>query len=150
MFAGFAIIGSAVAAWRLPDIDTRVASLVVLGMVLTPIQVYLGRETVLVYEMDILSLHFWTAILIFGLFVVATVLVWRSALGAETVTAAFGLGLLSVPLHIALSPTDLGVVSEYSPTVQLLQYGVTLALIAAVIVAIMVGRWRFDDARYLP
>nr|WP_206335406.1 COX15/CtaA family protein [Natronolimnobius sp. AArcel1] len=145
MFAGVAIIGSAVAAWRLPNIDTRVATLVVLGMVLTPIQVYLGRETVLVYEMDILSLHFWTAILIFALFVIATVLVWKSALSADAVTAAFGLGLVSLPLHVALSPTDLGVVSEYSPTVQLLQYGVTLALIAAVIIAVMVGRWRFDD-----
>ncbi len=80
MFAGFAIIGSALAAWRSPSIDTRVAALVVLGMVLTPIQVVLGRETVLQYEMTILSLHFWTAVLIFALFVVATVLVWESSL----------------------------------------------------------------------
>ena len=145
MFAGFAIVGSAVAAWRLPSVDRRVASLVVGGTALTPIQVYLGRETVLQYEMEILSLHFWTAILIFSMFTVATVLVWKPRLTAGAVSAALGLGLVSLPLHVALSPTDLGVVTEYSPTVQLVQYGVTLALIASVIVATMVGRWRFDD-----
>ncbi|AXR77816.1 COX15/CtaA family protein [Natrarchaeobaculum sulfurireducens] len=145
MFAGFAIIGSALAAWRLEDIDNRVASLVVLGMILTPIQVYLGGQTVLQYEMEILSLHFWTAILIFAMFVVATVLVWQSSLTAGSVTTALAVGLVSLPLHVALSPTDLGVVTSYSPTVQLFQYGVTLSLLGALIVATMVGRWHFDD-----
>ena len=79
MFAGFAIVGTAVAAWRDSSLDARVTLTVVLGMVLTPIQVVLGRETVLQYRMEILSLHFWTAILIFGLFVVATALVWKDA-----------------------------------------------------------------------
>ncbi|WP_186336764.1 COX15/CtaA family protein [Natrarchaeobaculum sulfurireducens] len=145
MFAGFAIIGSALASWRLEDIDNRVASLVVLGMILTPIQVYLGGQTVLQYEMEILSLHFWTAILIFAMFVVATVLVWQSSLTAGSVTTALAVGLVSLPLHVALSPTDLGVVTSYSPTVQLFQYGVTLSLLGALIVATMVGRWHFDD-----
>lgn len=145
MFAGFAIIGSALAAWRSPSIDGRVTALVVGGMLLTPIQVYLGRETVLQYEMEILSLHFWTAVLIFSMFVVATVLVWKAKLRAGHVAGALGLGLVTLPLHVALSPTDLGVVTDYTPTIQLLQYGVTLALITSVIVATMVGRWRFDD-----
>ncbi len=145
MFAGFAMIGSALAAWRLPSIDRKVASLVILGMVLTPIQVYLGRETVFQYQMDILSLHFWTAVLIFSMYVIATVLVWRSKFSASHVTAALGLGLVSLPLHVALSPTDIGVVTSYSPTIQLVQYGVTLALLASVIVATMVGRWSIDD-----
>jgi heme a synthase len=149
MFAGFAIVGSALAAWRTPSVDSRVTALVVGGMVLTPIQVYLGRETVLQYQMDILSLHFWTAVLIFAMFVVATALVWKSSLRAGHVAGALGIGLATLPLHVALSPTDLGVVTEYSPTVQLLQYGVTLTLLASVVVATMVGRWRFDDGRLL-
>ena len=149
MFAGFAIVGSALAAWRSSSVDRRVLSLVVLGMALTPIQVYLGRETVLSYEMEILSLHFWTAVVIFTLYVVATVLVWRSTFRASHVSAALGVGLVSLPLHVALSPTDLGVVTEYSPTIQLLQYGVTLALLASVVVAVMVGRWRFGDRRLI-
>jgi len=145
MFAGFGIVGSALAAWRLEDVDNRVASLVVLGMVLTPIQVYLGGQTVLQYEMEILSLHFWTAILIFAMFVVATVLVWRSSLTGGSVTTALAVGLVSLPIHVALSPTDLGLVTSYSPTVQLFQYGVTLSLLGSLIVATMVGRWHFDD-----
>jgi len=147
MFAGFAIVGSALAAWRLPSIDRRVAGLVVGGALLVPIQVYLGRATVFQYRMEILSVHFWTAVLIFSLFAVAAVLVWSSALGAGHVTAALGLGLAALPAHVAFSPTDLGLVTEYSPTVQLLQYGVTLALLASVIVASLVGRWRLDDRR---
>ncbi|ELY95940.1 MULTISPECIES: hypothetical protein [Natrialba] len=145
MFAGFAIIGSAIAAWRSPTVDRRVAALVVLGMVLTPVQVYLGRATVTQYTMDILSLHFWTAILIFTMFVVATTLVWKNSLSTTHVRGALGIGLLALPAHVALSPTDLGMVTEYTPTMQLLQYGVTLTLIAASIVATMTGRWRYDD-----
>ncbi|ARS91157.1 cytochrome oxidase assembly protein [Natrarchaeobaculum aegyptiacum] len=141
MFAGFAIVGSALAAWRLEDVDDRVASLVILGMILTPIQVYLGGQTVLQYQMEILSLHFWTAILIFAMFVIATVLVWRGSFSVRTITGAFVVGLLTLPAHVALSPTEFGVVTDYSPTVQLLQYGVTLTLIGAVIVATMVTRW---------
>ncbi|MDQ2051311.1 cytochrome oxidase assembly protein [Natronolimnohabitans sp. A-GB9] len=147
MFAGFAIIGSALAAWRLPDIDKRVVGLVVAGMILTPIQVVLGRETVTQYTMDILELHFWTAVLIFVLFIVATVLVWSSRLTATHVTGALGLGALSVPFHVALSPLVIGDITSYSPSVQMAQYGVTLALLAAVIVAVMVGRRRFESGR---
>ena len=147
MFAGFGIIGSALAGWRLPSVDRRVAGLVAGGALLTPIQVYLGRATVLQYQLQILSLHFWTAVLIFSLFVVATVLVWKSAFTASTVTGALVVGLVSLPLHAALSPTDIGVVTNYSPTMQLLQYGVTLALLSSVIVAAMVGRWQLADRR---
>lgn len=147
MFAGFGIIGSALAAWRSAAVDNRVTSLVVLGMVLTPVQVALGRATVLQYEMEILSLHFWTAMLIFSVFVIATVLVWAQKLTATHVTGALGLGLLALPVHVVLSPSTLGIVTEYSPTIQLLQYGVTLTLLASVIVATMVGRWRFNNGR---
>ncbi|MFP8952597.1 cytochrome oxidase assembly protein [Natrialbaceae archaeon A-arb3/5] len=147
MFAGFAIIGSALAAWRAPSIDRRVVALVVLGMILTPIQVILGRETVLQYEMAILSLHFWTAVLIFALFVVATVLVWQSRLTRTHVTAALALGIISLPLHVVLSPAVGSHTATYSPTVQMVQYGVTLALLGSAIVAAMVGWNEFDDRR---
>lgn len=147
MFAGIGIVASGAAAWLSSSIDRRVLWLVVVGTVLTPIQVYLGRETVLQYQMDILSLHFWTAVLIFGMFTVATVLVWESRLHGGQVTWALGVGLLSLPFHVALSPTSLGVISEYTPTVQLFQYAVTLALIGSVIFAVMVGRWRYESRR---
>ncbi|AFZ71648.1 COX15/CtaA family protein [Natronobacterium gregoryi] len=147
MFAGFAIIGSAVTAWRTPTVDRRVTALVVLGMILTPIQVVLGWQTVAQYTMDILSLHFWTAVLIFGLFVVATVLVWEHRLRASHVTGALALGAAAVPFHVLLSPPIIADVSSYSATVQMLQYGVTLAVVAAAIVAPMVGRRQLEDGR---
>lgn len=143
MFAGFAIVGSALAAWRLPDVDRRVAGLVVLGTVLTPVQVALGRETVTQYTMGVLSLHFWTAVLIFTLFLVATVLVWESRLTGTHVTAALAIGIVALPAHVVLSPVVGSHISTYSPTMQMTQYGVTLALLGAAIVAAMVGRRRF-------
>ncbi|AGB31988.1 uncharacterized protein required for cytochrome oxidase assembly [Natrinema pellirubrum DSM 15624] len=150
MFAGFAIIGSAIAAWRLPDIDRNVAGLVVLGMVLTPVQVALGRETVTTYTMDILSLHFWTAVTIFTLFLVATVLVWAHRLTGRHVAAALVLGLVALPVHVALSPVVGSALSSYSPTMQMAQYGVTLVLLGAAIVAAMVGRRRLTGRAVIP
>ena len=150
MFAGFAIIGSALAAWRLPDVDRRVTGLVVLGMVLTPVQVALGRETVTQYTMDILSLHFWTAVTIFTLFLVATVLVWISRLTATHVTGALALGIVALPAHVILSPVVDAGIETYSPTMQLIQYAVTLTLLGAAIVAAMVGRRRFTGRSVTP
>jgi cytochrome c oxidase assembly protein subunit 15 len=149
MFAGFGIVGSALAAWRLSSVGRRVAALVGAGALLTPVQIYLGRATVLQYELSVLSVHFWTAVLIFSVFVLATTLVWKAGLGTGHVLAALGLGLAALPVHVALSPTSVGVVTEYSPTVQLLQYGATLALLASVIVAVAVGQWRLTDRRLL-
>ncbi|RZV10708.1 cytochrome c oxidase assembly protein subunit 15 [Natrinema hispanicum] len=150
MFAGFAIIGSALAAWRLPDVDRRVTGLVVLGMVLTPVQVALGRETVTQYTMDILSLHFWTAVTIFTLFLVATVLVWASRLTTTHVTGALALGIVALPAHVILSPVVDAGIETYSPTMQLIQYAVTLTLLGAAIVAAMVGRRRYTGRSVTP
>jgi len=145
MFAGFTVIGSGLTAWLSSSVDRRVAPLVVLGTLLTPVQVYLGRETVLQYKMEVLSLHFWTAVLIFSLFTVATVLVWREKLTANHATVALIIALFTLPLHVLMSPTQLGVVTEYTPTVQLLQYGVTLTLIASVVLATMVSSWESES-----
>nr|WP_277410178.1 cytochrome oxidase assembly protein [Natrinema longum] len=150
MFAGFAIIGSALAAWRLPDVDRRVAGLLVLGMVLTPVQVALGRETVQQYTIDILSLHFWTAVLIFTLFLVATVLVWAPRLTGTHVIGALALGIVALPAHVVLSPVIGSELSSYSPTMQMTQYGVTLVLLGAAIVAAMIGRRRFTGRVLVP
>ncbi|WP_049941688.1 cytochrome oxidase assembly protein [Haloterrigena turkmenica] len=147
MFAGFAIIGTAVAAVRLPDVDRRVAGLVVAGLVLTPIQVALGRETVTTYTMDILGLHFWTAISIFVVFTVATVLVWAPRLTAGHVTGALTVGAIALPVHVVVSPTVISDITTYGPSMQMFQYGVTLVILASVIVATIIGRRRFDERR---
>ncbi len=150
MFAGFAIVGSALAAWRLPDVDRRVTGLVVLGMFLTPVQVALGRQTVKQYTIDILSLHFWTAVTIFTLFLIATVLVWAPRLTGTHVTVALALGIVALPAHLVLSPAIDAGIAIYSPTMQLTMYAVSLTLLGAAIVAAMIGRRRFTGRAVAP
>ena len=147
MFAGFAIVGTAIVALLNSSISRRVTGAVVLGMLLTPVQVYLGAETVLGYSLEVLNLHFWTAVLIFVLFAYATVLVWMSRLEARHVTAALGVGLVTVPLHVGFSSVFLGDITQYSAGVQTAQYAVTLALFGIVTLVPMVGRKRFDDTQ---
>ncbi len=145
MLAGFAIIGSAIAAIRSANVDNRIAGLVTAGMILTPIQVYLGRETVLSYELTILNFHFWTAILIFILFVVALVLTWQAQLGTKHVSLALGLAAVTVPVQVLLSPLF---IQQNTPVTLSIQNGVILTLIGAVILAVMVGRTQFDDPKH--
>ncbi|SFS49286.1 cytochrome c oxidase assembly protein subunit 15 [Halostagnicola kamekurae] len=144
MFAGFAIIGTAVASIRRANVDRRVTALVVLGMVLTPVQVALGRETVQQYTTNILSLHFWTAILIFTLFVVATILVWAPRLTAGQVTTAFAVGSLTVPAHVGLSLFYLAPTTSYPPRVQIAQYALSLAVVSVAVFVVLVGRRHFE------
>ena len=138
--AGIFIVATAVAAW-LGTVDSKVTAAVVLGMVLTPIQVYLGRETVLGYEMLVLDFHFWTALVIFVLFIAATVWVLAGKFTAPHVAGALVVGVVSVPVHVALSPVFIG---TYTPVIQTLQYTATLVLLTAVIVAAIVGTRRIE------
>lgn len=141
MLAGFAIIASAAIALVSDEIDRRVAWLVTAGMVLTPIQVYLGRETVLTYEMTVLNFHFWTAIVIFVLFVVALVLVWHHQLSTRHVALALAVGAITVPIQVLLSPLF---IQQNTPTTLTLQMGVLLTLIGVVTLAAMVGPNRLE------
>lgn len=141
MVAGFFIIGTALAAWLGARADSRVRYAVTLGLLLTPIQVLLGRETVLTYEMTILSLHFWTAVVIFALFAASVILVWAPSLSAGHVTAALAVGAAAVPVHVALSPLFIG---SYTAVIQTAQYAAILALLTAVLVGVIVGRRRYE------
>jgi len=141
MVAGFFIVGTAVAAWRSPSVRSWVTYAITAGMVLTPIQVYLGRETVFVYDLTILNMHFWTAIVIFVLFLVAAVAVIADRLTAKHVTAAFLVGAAVVPAHVVLSPVF---VDSYSPVIQTLQYSATLTIAAAAVIVAMIGPRRFE------
>ncbi|MHC3438302.1 COX15/CtaA family protein [Natrialbaceae archaeon A-gly3] len=138
--AGIFIVATAAIAW-LSNVDSKVATAVTLGMVLTPIQVYLGRETVLGYDMLVLDFHFWTAIVIFVLFVAATVAVVGSSLTATHVAIALVAGAASIPVHVALSPIFIG---TYTPVIQTLQYTATLGLLTVTIIAAMIGFRRVD------
>ncbi|MCU4740470.1 COX15/CtaA family protein [Halobacteria archaeon AArc-m2/3/4] len=142
MVAGFFIVGTAIVAWRAKTIDRRITYAVTLGLILTPIQVTLGRETVLSYEMTILSLHFWTAVVIFALFVVSAILVWAHRLTTTHVTLALAVGAVSVPLHVALSPLF---IDSYTAVIQTAQYAAVLTLLSAVSLAAIVGWRRYES-----
>jgi cytochrome c oxidase assembly protein subunit 15 len=150
MFAGVAIIASA-AAVALSSVRRRVATLVLAGTALTPVQVYLGRQTVLQYELQVLSVHFWTAMSIFVAFTLATALVWADRLRPAHRTAALAVGVGALVGHVALSPAA-GLIGAYTPTAQLGQYAVALALLGATILAALLGRWHAEKrlARLLP
>lgn len=132
---GFAILGSAVLAWRqnVPDGARRA---VTLGLVLLPVQVLLGRETVLQYTAPVLQAHFWVAFTIFACFASAAALTWRASLGPRRLQAAALAGAALVPAQVLLHPP---VVTRYTPTVQTLQYAVTLAVFALVMAIALAG-----------
>ncbi|GAB3037505.1 COX15/CtaA family protein [Natronobiforma cellulositropha] len=144
MVAGVFIVATAVVAWLGAVTDRRITAAITLGLVLTPIQVFLGRETVLSYELTILSLHFWTAVVIFVLFVASAVLVWADRITTRHVSGALALGAAMVPLHVLLSPLFIG---TYTSVIQTTQYAVVLTLLASVILAAIVTARRYERRR---
>jgi cytochrome c oxidase assembly protein subunit 15 len=132
---GVVILGAAVAAWRREGVDRRVRQAVTLGAVLLPVQVLLGRETVVSFTTPVLQAHFWTAFTIFAAFAVATALTWRTALSPRRLRWLAAAGAALVPVQVLLHPP---VVTSFTPPVHTLQYAVTLAVFA-VAVAVAVG-----------
>lgn len=131
---GFVILGAAVAAWR-RDVPPRARQAVTLGLVLLPVQVLLGRETVVTFTRPVLMAHFWVAFTIFASFAVATVLTWREALTPRRLRWLAAAGAVLVPVQVLLHPP---VVTSFNPTVHTLQYAVTLSAFALA-VAVAVG-----------
>lgn len=138
---GLFILGAALAAWRGIGVDRRVRLAVTVGLVLLPLQVLLGRETVVSFAPPVLALHYWTAMGIYGAFAVATIGAADGALGRRHVGAALAAAVVLVPMQVVLAPP---VVVRYSPPIQAVQYAVVLLLFAALLVATVVG-WRFAD-----
>ena len=144
MVAGLFIVATAWLAFRRPAVGRWVAGAIVAGAVLTPIQVVLGRETVLTYVPGVLELHFWAAMVIFVLFGAAAAVRWAGRFGPEHVRWALLVAAGLVPLHVALSPI---VVSQYTPAVQTVQSAVILGLLGAVILVAVVGVREYVDQR---
>jgi cytochrome c oxidase assembly protein subunit 15 len=71
MVTGFFIVGTAVVAWR-RDHDVRVRSATALAVVLLPVQILLGANTIFNFGVWAQLFHHAAAQLIFGALVVAT------------------------------------------------------------------------------
>ncbi|MFB6173967.1 MAG: COX15/CtaA family protein [Halobacteriales archaeon] len=140
--AGVAIVAVAALAWRDRDGDRRVRRALTAAIVLLPVQVALGRETVRSFAPPVLALHYWTAMSIYGLVVGATALAWRDAFGRRSVGRALGLALALVPLQLVLAPP---VIARYSAPVQAAHYAVLLVAFAALALAAILVRERGGD-----
>ncbi|PSP81625.1 cytochrome oxidase assembly protein [Halobacteriales archaeon QS_1_68_20] len=140
--AGVAILGTGWLAWR-GGATRRVRWAVTIGTLLLPVQVLLGRETVLTYEIPILAAHFWVAFTIFASFTAATVTTWRPALTPGRLQVIAATGAVLVPAQVLLYPPF---VTGLTPPVQTLQYAVTLAAFMAAI-AVGVAAREYLDGR---
>ena len=88
MITGFLILGSAVQAYR-GDHDRRVLGATVFAVVVLPVQVLLGANTIFNYGVLAQVTHHAAALLIFGAMVAATAWAFAEA-GGETASVAAG------------------------------------------------------------
>ena len=136
---GVLILASTAGAWRDFGDDRLLKGAATFGLVMLPIQVTLGRQTVLQFTALILAAHYWVAMSIFGAFVVVAVRVWDDRLSPRYVRYALGVAAVLLPVQVLLSPQF---VTSYTPPIQATHYGVMLLVFAAVLVALVAG-WRY-------
>lgn len=137
MVAGFFILGAGVAALRGYADDRRISGAVAAGTILLPVQVLLGRQTVIQYEVLVQTAHYWVAMTIFGAFVAAVALAWRDVLNRRHAALALSGALVLLPVEFALGPQ---IVSSYSAPVQAAHYAVILLVFASLLGAVLIGR----------
>jgi cytochrome c oxidase assembly protein subunit 15 len=142
MFAGFAIVGTAALAYR-NGASRRIMGVIAAGTLLLPLQVILGRETVVSFVPEVLAAHYWTAMAIYGLFVTAAVWAYADAASFKHVRRALLGGLVLLPAVVTLGPP---VVSVYTAPIQAAQYAVLLPAFAALLFAGITG-WRLAPER---
>ena len=127
MITGFMILGSWWVVWR--NSTRRLArAAMTLAILLLPIQVWLGAETVWQYEVVILIAHFGTALVIYGALIAGTWWWSGARLTAGWRRRLLALSLALLPPFIALTPHFLFV---HSGRVQITYYGIGLALFTA-------------------
>jgi cytochrome c oxidase assembly protein subunit 15 len=143
---GLFILGTAAVAW-LDDHARSVKIAATAAIVLLPVQVFLGRQTVLEFTGPILFLHYWVAMGIFAGIVVATTLVYRDVVTAAAYRRALAIAAVAQPVLVLFGAQ---VLSRYTPPVQTAHYAVSLTILAALAFAVF-GGWRVldDRARWL-
>ena len=137
---GVGVLASVWLGWR-TDAPAGARLAVTLGLALLPVQILLGRETVLQFTLPILTAHFWVAFTIFASFAVATALAWRPSLTPGRLRRAAAAAAALVPVQVLLYPP---VVTNYSPPVQTFQYAVTLAVFGVAVAAAVAARDTLD------
>jgi len=137
MFAGFGILGSAIAAWR-GRAPRLVLGAIALATVLLPLQVLLGRETVLTFTPPVLAAHYWVAMTIYAAVVVAAVGATLDALSLRHARWALGIAAVATPIAFLLGPP---VVTRYTAPIQATQYAALLLAFGSLLLGTLVA-WR--------
>jgi len=139
---GLFILGTAAVAW-LDDHGGRLRLAATAAVVLLPVQVFLGRQTVLEFTGPVLVAHYWTAMSIFAGVVVVATLATRSVVSDAAYRRALAAAAVAQP---AVTLFGAQVLSQYTPPVQTAHYAVSLSVLAAFLFGV-VGGWRSLDRR---
>ena len=137
MVTGILILGGWAIVWRRGS--SRKARAAMTGaLVLLPIQIWLGRETVLGYEIIALTAHFLAALVIFTGIVLGVTWHWglERRIPAMTVSLLAGAFALFIPF-VLLTPQFLFV---HTGEVQMLYYGLGLVIFVALLLVTIGSR----------
>lgn len=133
MIAGFMILGTTLLAWT-NGLSRRIKLATLAAVVLLPVQIWLGAETVLTYDSLSLIAHFSTALVIFsGLLVTAIWVAMPTVDSATLRNLLFGVATLH-PVMFVLSP---GAFVIHTPRVQIAYYAVGLLVFAGFLAAVL-------------
>lgn len=136
MVTGFLILGGWAVVWRRGQ-SRRATAAMTVALALLPVQIWLGRETVLAYEIIALTAHFLTALVIFTGIVLGVTWHW----GLDRRVAASRRQLLTVSLglmipFVLLTPQFLFI---HTGGVQALYYGVGLVIFVSLLLVTVAG-----------
>jgi len=142
MITGFAILGTAVAAWR-GGASRRVRAAFLLALLITPVQIVLGALTVTTYERLILAVHFGSALAIIALLAAGTV--WT----VGRVPAVERLGAAAVALLAPAALLTPGVLVAHPAWLHVAWIALSLAGFLALYVASLAPNAGSDATRLL-
>lgn len=130
MIVGFMILGTWLSTWHRGRSRRAVVALT-MAVGLLPVQIWLGAETVLSYESLYLIAHFSTALIIFTSLMLGVIWAtnWHDSASLDIRQLLGGTLVLTVPF-LTLTP---GFTVIHSPNIQLLYYGIGLAMFTGVV-----------------
>jgi len=151
MVVGFLLLGWLWGVWRWQD-DRRIRYSVTAAIAVLPVQIVLGGVTTTAdglfpggFNPTVMTAHFTTATVIFGLLVYATARTF-GAPSADRVRQVAGAGIVLVVVHVLFEFVD---VFAYEPTNQAAYYASSFALLAALVALLTWSESAVNPARLL-
>ena len=132
MIVGFMIIGSAYGVWR-SGVGRRSLAAMGVAVLLLPVQIWLGAETVLTYTILALTAHFVTALVIFAAITLATL--WTIGPGVVRLDRIRFVLAAALVLHVPFAVLAPRVLFDHTGRVQFAYYGVGLLIFTGLVIA---------------